>query len=176
MKVALDTTYILGRRAVKDTYNLLADGIVKLVHALSEVERSDLDEWAAARGYERYVGGSVKGQACIDWDDKNARATLLGGIVGDADRLLELSRRTQGLFDEDSTGPVYSTIEIYGRPGIRPIDIPSWHVSLKRPVGDGLPAAWGAAGYSMFGAEIFNSDIRYDGDEVHIEVEGSDGA
>ena len=30
MKVALDTTNILGRGAVKDTYNLLADGIVKL--------------------------------------------------------------------------------------------------------------------------------------------------
>ena len=30
LKVALDTTNILGRGAVKDTYNLLADGIVKL--------------------------------------------------------------------------------------------------------------------------------------------------
>ena len=57
----------------------------------------------AARGYERYVGSSVKGDACIDWDDKKARAALLGRIVGDADRLLELSRRTQGLLDEDST-------------------------------------------------------------------------
>ena len=103
MKVALDTTYILGRGAVKDTYNLLSDGIVKLVRALSEVERSDLDEWAAAQGYERYVGGSVKGEACIDWDDKKARAALLSRIVGDADRLLELSRRTQGLLDEYST-------------------------------------------------------------------------
>ncbi len=98
MKVALDTTYILGRGAVKDTYNLLSDGIVKLVRALSEVGRSDLDEWAAARGYERYVGSSVKGEACIDWDDKKARAVLLGRIVGDADRLLELSRRTQELW------------------------------------------------------------------------------
>ena len=86
MKVALDTTYILGRGAVKDTYNLLSDGIVKLMRALSEVERSDLDEWAAARGYERYAGGSVKGDACIDWDDKKARAALLARIVGDADR------------------------------------------------------------------------------------------
>ena len=103
MRVALDTTYILGRGAVKDTYNLLSDGIVKLVRALSEVGRSDLDEWAAARGYERYVGSSVKGDACIDWDDKKARAALLVRIVGDADRLLELSRRTQGLLDEDST-------------------------------------------------------------------------
>ena len=31
MKAALDTTYILGCGAVKDTYNLLADGIVQVV-------------------------------------------------------------------------------------------------------------------------------------------------
>jgi hypothetical protein len=30
LKVALDTTHILGRGAVKDTYNLLADGIVEV--------------------------------------------------------------------------------------------------------------------------------------------------
>ena len=73
MKVALDTTYILGRGAVKDTYNLLADGIVKLMRALADVERRHLDGWAAAQGYERYVGGSVKSEACIDWDDKRSR-------------------------------------------------------------------------------------------------------
>ena len=93
MKVALDTTYILGRGAVKDTYNLLSDRVVELMRALSEFERSDLVEWAAENGYQRYVGSSVKGDACIDWDDKTARAALLGRIVGDADRLLELSRR-----------------------------------------------------------------------------------
>ena len=38
MRVALDTTNILGRGAVKDTYNLLADGIVKLLRALAAVE------------------------------------------------------------------------------------------------------------------------------------------
>ena len=35
MKVALDTTNILGWGAVKDTCNLLADGIVKLMRALA---------------------------------------------------------------------------------------------------------------------------------------------
>ena len=34
MRVALDTTHILGRGAVKDTYNLLGDGIVQLLWAL----------------------------------------------------------------------------------------------------------------------------------------------
>ena len=34
MKVALDTTYILGRGAVKDTYNLLSDSIVKFANSV----------------------------------------------------------------------------------------------------------------------------------------------
>ncbi len=44
MKVALDTTNILGRGAVKDTHNLLADGIVKLARALATVERTTVRE------------------------------------------------------------------------------------------------------------------------------------
>ena len=102
MKVALDTTYILGRGAVKDTYNLLADGIVKLMRGLCELEGRDLEQWAAAKGYQRYVAASVKGEACIDWDDGTARAALLGEIVADGYRLLELSRRAQEPLDEDS--------------------------------------------------------------------------
>jgi hypothetical protein len=38
MKSALDTTYILGHGAVKDTYNLLSDGIVQVVRALARLE------------------------------------------------------------------------------------------------------------------------------------------
>ena len=52
MRVALDTTNILGRGAVKDTYNLLADGIVKLLRALAAVEQAPVREWAQAREYE----------------------------------------------------------------------------------------------------------------------------
>ena len=96
MRVALDTTNILGRGAVKDTYNLLADGIVKLLRALAAVEKSSVKEWGKARGYEGYLGSSVKGEAAIDWSDKRARAALLSLIVADADRLLELSRAGAG--------------------------------------------------------------------------------
>ena len=78
MKVALDTTYILGRGAVKDTYNLLSDSIVKLMRTLSEVEGSELVEWATANGYQRYIGSSVKGAACIDWDDRSAPRCAAG--------------------------------------------------------------------------------------------------
>ena len=65
--MALDTTNILGRGAVRDTYNLLADGVVKLMRALAAVEQTAVKEWAQARGYERYLGSSVKGEAAIDW-------------------------------------------------------------------------------------------------------------
>ena len=50
MRVALDTTYILGRGGVKDTYNLLADGIIKLLRALAAVAQITVREWAEPRG------------------------------------------------------------------------------------------------------------------------------
>ena len=101
MKVALDTTNILGRGAVRDTYNLLADGIVKLLRVLAQVEGISVGKWAKAQGYGRYLASSIKGEAAIDWSDKRARAALLAGIVRDADRLLELSRQAQGELPED---------------------------------------------------------------------------
>ena len=60
MKVALDTANILGRGAVKDTYNLLADGVVKLLGALAAVEKAKVKEWARARGYDWSCRGRPK--------------------------------------------------------------------------------------------------------------------
>ena len=102
MRVALDTTYILGRGAVKDTYNLLADGIVKLLRVLAAVANIAVGEWAEAQGYQRYLGSSIKGEATIDWSDRKARRKLLGEIVADSDRLLELARQAWVELPEDS--------------------------------------------------------------------------
>ena len=102
MRVALDTTYILGRGAVKDTYNLLADGIVKLLRALAAVANATLPALAEAQGYQRYLGSSIKGEATIDWSDRKARRKLLGEIVADADRLLALARQAWVELPEDS--------------------------------------------------------------------------
>ena len=60
MRVALDTSYILGRGAVKDTYSLLADGIVKLMRALAAAEGVPLRRGAEDHGYDRYLGRSVR--------------------------------------------------------------------------------------------------------------------
>jgi hypothetical protein len=103
----LDTSYILGRGAVKDTYNLLADGIVRVLRVLARqagVRRGDRDgfaAWATAAGYGRYVGHatgetSVKGAAALDWDDAAARERFLGELVAAADRVLEAARVARG--------------------------------------------------------------------------------
>jgi hypothetical protein len=103
LRLALDTTPIFGRGAVKDTYNLVADGIVAVLRVLAAQaggRRGDCAgfvAWASAAGYARYVAEtSVKGSAAIDWDDPGARERFLGELVGDADRLLEQVRQARG--------------------------------------------------------------------------------
>jgi hypothetical protein len=96
VRVALDTTRILGRGAVKDTYNLLADGIVKVMRVLARQSRRPLEEWARSKDLAHYLGSSVKGEAGIDWDDAEARQALLDQLVSDAEGVLELARRARG--------------------------------------------------------------------------------
>jgi transposase len=93
LKLALDTTNILGRGAVKDTYNLLADGIRQVVRVLAKQAGDEVEIWAEREGFTRYVtGASLKGEADIDWNDAQARRRFLAVIVADADRVLELVR------------------------------------------------------------------------------------
>ena len=131
MRVALDTTNILGRGAVKDTYNLLADGIVKLLRVLAAVEQAPVREWA--RGYERYLGSSVKGEADIDWSDRQARTALLSLIVADADRLLELSRQAQGELREESAERqrIVAAAELLGQLLLQDVERAEGGMSLK---------------------------------------------
>ena len=86
---------ILGRGAVKDTYNLLADGIRQWLRRLALVQEHELAPWAEQQGYARYLEPRIKGEAQIDWDDEGARTAFLAGIVADADGLLEQARQAQ---------------------------------------------------------------------------------
>src|SRR5947208_3982491 len=88
IRVALDTTPTLGKGAVKDTYNLLADGIEKLACRLAAVAGEAISSWADKQELHRYFGSSLKGEAAIDWDDTAKRAQLLRQIVQDGRRLL----------------------------------------------------------------------------------------
>ncbi len=133
MRVALDTTNILGRGAVKDTCNLLADGIVQLLRTLAAVEKITVKEWGKARGYGRYLASSIKGEAAIDWSDKRARQTLLAEIVRDADRLLELSRQAQGELSEngEERQRIVDAAELLGQLLLQDVERVEGGVSLK---------------------------------------------
>ena len=103
LKLALDTTNILGRGAVKDTYNLLADGITQVLRVLAEQADEELTDTAERMSYGRYVTGpSLKGQAEINWDDRDERRRFLAGIVADADRLLGDVREARGRLKPES--------------------------------------------------------------------------
>ena len=101
IKAAVDTSFILGHGAVKDTYNLLADGIVQVVRVLAALESQKAEKWAKGHRLERYFGSSVKGEADINWDDKKSRRSFLQVIVTDAQQVLELARQAQGQYCED---------------------------------------------------------------------------
>jgi hypothetical protein len=102
IRLALDTSYVLGRGAVKDTYNLLSDGIVSLIRTLASLARQTPETWAKAHTVERYLNTSVKGSASVDWDDPKAREAFLTRIVRDADALLGIAKETLGGYSEKS--------------------------------------------------------------------------
>ncbi|MCY3900415.1 MAG: SH3 domain-containing protein [Caldilineaceae bacterium] len=70
---------------------------------------------------------------------------------------------------------VYTTMEIYGGKQIEAFRIPAWHVSLRRPLGDGIESESFVSGYAGVWGELENSEVRYDraDGEVHI-VAGRD--
>ena len=72
---------------------------------------------------------------------------------------------------------IFTTMEIYrafGSP-IKPIDIPEWHVSVKRPSSNGVKPVTARSSYSTFTREVLNSNVRYDptDDAMHFQAGGS---
>lgn len=136
MKVALDTSYILGKGAVKDTYNLLADGIVQVVRSLAALEGKKAEVWAGEQGLERYFGSSIKGEADIDWDDEKARQAFLQGIVVDANRLLELARQSQGRLpgENPQRSSIVKAAELLGQLLLQDVEYKEDKATLKEGV------------------------------------------
>lgn len=102
IRAALDTTAVLGRGAVEDTYNLIAHGIEELCRVLAEVAEQEPAAWAESRGLGRYLASSIKATAEIDWDDRSARERFLTEIIGDGERALELAREVRRGLEPDS--------------------------------------------------------------------------
>ena len=72
------------------------------MRALSAVDKVPKRLWSEANGHDRCVGSSAKSAALIDGSDQHAQQRLLGDIVADADRLLELARPAQAGLHADA--------------------------------------------------------------------------
>ena len=102
LRAAVDSTYILGRGAVRDTYNLIGDGIVSVARILAKLSGKRLEAWAAEHDLSRYVGSSLKGEAKLEWSSESEKEAFLCSLVADAERVMELAKRAeQSLADDD---------------------------------------------------------------------------
>jgi hypothetical protein len=102
LEVAIDSTPVLGRGAVKDTFNLISDQIRALVRSVCELKGLEQDVVVAEHGLGRHFGSSFKGSVELDWSDADARQALIGQLVADARVALALGREALRGFSRDS--------------------------------------------------------------------------
>jgi hypothetical protein len=99
---ALDTTPIIGKGAVEDTYNLLAESLRQVLRVLAHLENAPFEQYAAEHDFRRYTEPSFKGTVSIDWDNENERQVVLQALVADCDRVLALARTALARYVADS--------------------------------------------------------------------------
>ncbi len=93
LEVAIDTTPIIGHGAVKDTYNLVSDGVQRVVEEAVRLKGWDKDQLIEEKQLEGHFGSSFKGEAHLDWSDREERSALLARLVADARKAIEIARR-----------------------------------------------------------------------------------
>ena len=93
LSAAIDTTPILGRGAVRDTYNLVSDGIRQVVEESCRLKGWEREEIVEAHGLSRHFSSSFKGSMDLDWSDAEERRAVVGQLVADARVTLSLATR-----------------------------------------------------------------------------------
>lgn len=93
LEVAIDSTPIFGRGAVKDTYNLVSDAIRRIVMDACQLKGWEQEDVVSEAGLSRHFGSSLKGESELDWSDKQERRALLSQLVADARVVQQLGKR-----------------------------------------------------------------------------------
>ena len=92
LRLALDSSPVRGRGAVKDTFNLLSDAIVAIVRAVARSRQQRSEEVAHEAGLARHIESpSIKGSELVDWGDSGAVSAFLGGLIEDGGRAVALA-------------------------------------------------------------------------------------
>jgi len=96
MKVALDSSPVRGRGAVKDTFNLLSDAIVGVLRAVAGACEKSPKELAQEAGLERHLEApSIKGSEEVEWSDSASVSGFLKGLLEDCDRTVALAEQAE---------------------------------------------------------------------------------
>jgi hypothetical protein len=93
LSAAIDTTPILGRGAVRDTYNLVSDGIRHVVEEACRLKGWEREEIVEVEGLSRHFAASFKGSLDLDWSDAKEKRAVVGQLVADARVALALATR-----------------------------------------------------------------------------------
>jgi transposase len=99
---AIDTTPILGRGAVRDTYNLVSDGIRHVVDEACRLKGWERDEIVEAEGLSRHFAASFKGSLDLDWSDAKEKRAVVGQLVADTRVTLALATRALRGYAKDA--------------------------------------------------------------------------
>ena len=92
IRVALDSSPVRGRGAVKDTYNLLSDAISSVLRGVARATSRPVQDLAEEQNLARHVGPtSVKGSEWVDWSDAKEVAGFLTRLLADCDRVIDLA-------------------------------------------------------------------------------------
>lgn len=90
--VALDSSPVRGRGAVKDTFNLLSDAIAHVLQVVAKKRKKRVELVATNANLERHVGGgSVKGSEYVNWEDETEVGQFLARLIDDCDTAVELA-------------------------------------------------------------------------------------
>jgi hypothetical protein len=104
LSAAIDSTPILGRGAVRDTYNLVSDGIRHLVDEACALKGWAREETVEAQGLDRHYAASFKGSFEVDWSDAQEKRAVVGQLVADARVALSLATRALRGYAKDAAG------------------------------------------------------------------------
>lgn len=101
LRIALDSSPVRGRGAVKDTFNLLSDAIVAVLRAIGIKREMPAEDVAREADLQRHTDApSIKGTEMVDWTDASAVNAFLAGIVSDCERTVHLAAQHDCATDE----------------------------------------------------------------------------
>ena len=101
LRVALDSSPVRGKGAVKDTFTLLSDAIAAVIRGVAHKAKRKPEEVADETGLGRHINGpSIKGSEIVDWDSDEDVSRFLAGLLEDCDRAVELASGTKCASDE----------------------------------------------------------------------------